>query len=400
MLAQIRDPRARRRSPSILVALVALALAATTAAAESRGEAPQPFEAMEGVPAEWTAALNAYVADPSANGPRLIAIERAADGNLPPLFQVVIADAYLRAGNRRAAERLFDGVLASDPGYPWEEFGNLGMGAVRMMSGDPAEAQQYFARVADAPEGSSRALGNLGLGSALAAAGRFDEARVAFDEVGSSTSVDEEVRLAGRFGSATALYGAGDVAGAAEAFEAIAASDPDGPIGRDARYAAARARLALGDRDAATAALRSMADDCGDERRTRRAPRALRDLDPRAIGRTWVRNYQRTPWTRLQAEGTSMYSIDGCTLARSTLRAVEHGDASLGAVQQVAAGTATEPRAAAPAETRRERVERGEAASTPAAASAGAGWLPLAVAALAAAVLAFLWLRRARAGGV
>src|SRR5690606_25819797 len=108
---------------------------------------------------------------------------------------------------------------------------------------------QYFERLTGAEEGSSRALGNLGMGSALAADGRFDEAKKAFDEVGSSNSVDEEVRLAGRFGSATALYGAGDYEGALKAFEEIAARDPDGPIGRDARFAAARARLALGQVD-------------------------------------------------------------------------------------------------------------------------------------------------------
>ncbi|MEW6271650.1 MAG: tetratricopeptide repeat protein, partial [Thermodesulfobacteriota bacterium] len=235
-----------------LAALVALSLACApvgAARAESVDEAPQPFEPIDGIPSEWMAALNSYVVDPATNGPRLIAIDRESGGELPPLFQVVTADAYLRSGNRRAAERLFERVLASDPGYPWEDFGNLGMGTTRMMAGDSAAAEQYFGRVADATEGSSRALGNLGLGSALAADGRFEEARAAFDAVGSSTSVDEEVRQAGRFGSASALYGSGDVEGAAEAFEAIAASDPDGPIGRDARYAAARARLALGERD-------------------------------------------------------------------------------------------------------------------------------------------------------
>jgi len=397
MLPEIRDafPQRRPGRCSTVVALVVLAALAlgAPARAEQAGGAPAPFEPAEGVPIEWTIAMNEYVSDPQAGAARLIAIDRNASGDLPPMVQVVIADAYLRTGNRRAAQRLFEQVLASKAGYPFEDFGNLGMGAVRMMAGDTEGAETYFGRLASAEHGSSRVLGDLGLGSALSADGRFDEAREAFAKVSSSTNTDEQVRLAGRFGSATARYGSGDVEGALAEFEAIAASDPDGAIGQDARYAAARARLALGELDEGTAALRTITGDCDDERRGRRASRALRDLDPRAIGRTWVRNYQRTPWFRLQDKEGGMYSIDGCALARSTLRAAERGDASLSGVQRVSTGAAEPPAARTEA-----RPEKRRPASEPAPAGASSsGWLPFAIAAVVVAALGFLWIRRARA---
>jgi len=399
MLRETRHAFLKRRGPQrpqatllALAMLVALAIGVGHAGAESEGDRPTPFGPTEGVPDAWIVALNDYVSDPESAGPRLIAIEREAGGELPPMVQVVIADAYLRRGNRRAAQRLFESVLASDPGYPWVDFGNVGMGTVRMMAGDTEGAETYFERLTNAEEGSSRALGDLGMGSALSADGRFEEAKEAFDKVGVSRSVDEEVRLAGRFGSATALYGSGDHEAALAAFEAIAASDPDGPIGRDARFAAARVRFALGQVDEGTASLRSMTADCGEEPRSRRAPRALRNLDARAIGRTWVRNYRTSSWVELNADGNSMYSIDGCALARVTLRAAERGDASLTVVQRVSTATAPEAR------TETQPAQRRDAAPAAPAAS-GSGWLPFVIAALAAAALAFLWLRRTRPPG-
>jgi tetratricopeptide (TPR) repeat protein len=390
---QRRGPQRRRSNLVTLAVLLVLALGVGRAGAESETDRPAPFGETEGVPDAWIVALNDYVSDPQAAAPRLIAIEREAGGELPPMVQVVVADAYLRTGNRRAAQRLFEDVLASDPGYPWNDFGNVGMGTVRMMAGDTEGAELYFGRLTEAVEGSSQAMGNLGMGSALAADGDFADAKQYFDKVGTSQSVDEEVRLAGRFGSATAQYGAGDYEGALQAFEAIAASDPDGPTGRDARFAAARARLALGQVDEATASLRAMTSECDDEPGARRTSRALRNLDARAIGRTWVRNYRTRSWVKLNSDGNSMYSIGGCGLARTTLRAVERGDASLTGVQRVATGAANETTTAPapPAQPRRD------AQPVAAPSSSGSGWLPVLIGVLAALGLGVYLLRRARA---
>lgn len=381
----------------VLVAtLVALVLGGGTAAAESApdaGGAPDGSARTDAVPEELKIAVGDYLADPMENAARLVAlVRRSSDIDLPPEVEIVTADAYLRLGNRRAAERLFDQALQSDPGYPWEDFGNVGMGTVRLMSGDTSGAEQYFGRLGDAGERSSRVLGDLGTGATLATSGRYDEARAAFDAAAATENVDAHFRQAGQFGSATARYAAGDYEGAARAFEELAAMDPDGPMGRDARFAAARARLALGQFDEGTDALRAMQAKCGDERTGRRPSRALRNLDQRAINRAWLRNYRNNSLKTLFARDASMYSIDGCALARATLPAAERSDPRLlgGAVRRVSAGS-TEP-AAPRQEPAEARAARGEPVAP--VATSTTGWLPFAIAVAAAGALALLWLRR------
>jgi len=377
-------------------ALAAFALLAACAAPvladDATGE-PKPFEGFDGVPGEWTEVLNGYVHDPKTFGPRLIAIERQSGGTLPPAFQMATADAYLRAGNRRAAERVFEQSLAQDAGYPWTEFANLAMGTIRLANGDDGGAQVFFGRVTESPEASAQALGNLGMGAALSASGRFAEAKEAFSATASSETVDENVRLAGRFGSALALHGAGDFAGAARAFDELAQIDPDGPVGQDARYAAARARLAMGDRNGGAAALRDLIDTCDPRRGAGRAPRALRNLDARAMGRNWLRNYRRTGWSELGGGGGAMYSIGGCALARSTLRALEREDAGGEAIRPVAAPAAVARESAA-------APRSSSHAAAPAAApdTSGAGWTPVVSMLVAASALIVLWRTLARGG--
>ena len=381
--------RAPRLARLVLALLAALQLASGMARAESDEQAA-PVDPAAGVPDEWKVAVNDYVADPVQGAPRLLALSRQSDMELPPMLQLVIADAYLRGGNRRAAQRLFEDVLASNPGYPWDDFGNLGMGTVRLMAGDTAGAQTYFGRLEEASEASSQVLGNLGKGSALAAEGRYDEARASFDQASSLENADDEFRQAGRFGSASARYAAGDYEGAIAAFEEIAASDPDGKIGRDARYAAARARLALGRFDEGATGLREITEQC-DDGKTRRPARALRDLDARAIGRTWVRNYRTTPWSGLFGKGNNMLSIDGCALARATLPAAERGDRRLMGVQRISTGAAAQDEARPEARAAAAGA-RGEPPAAPAASSSS--WLVVVVAAVALGALAWLWRRR------
>jgi tetratricopeptide (TPR) repeat protein len=384
---------------ALAAALVVMLLACGNAAAESAddaaGDVADAPSRTDGVAPELKVAVGEYIADPLAGGPRLLTLIRGADiAELPPEVQVVAADAYLRAGNRRAAERLFEKVVEADAGYPWQDFGNVGMGTVRMMSGDTEAAEQYFGQLEGAGEASSRVLGNLGMGSALAASGRFEEAQAAFDKASAANTVEGQFRQAGQFGSAMSRYGAGDYEGAAKAFEELAASDPDGPMGQSARYAAARARLALGQYEEGAEELRALAAACGDERRTRRPSRALRNLDPRAISRSWVKSYRESSWQQLSTKDGSMYALDGCALARATLPAAERNDPRLmgATVQRVSVGAA-EP-AAGPdrTEPRAPRSAQGAPSET-----SGSGWLPAAVAVLAAAALALLWFRRARA---
>lgn len=394
-----RPPQSRLPGGRLLLLVLAATLAvAPRSFAESSDAPPRPYESIEGVPAAWTDVLNGYIFDPAQYGSRLIAIERESGGNLPPVFQMAAADAYWRSGNRRAAERIFEETLSSDAGYPWDDFANLGMGTIRLTSGDAAGAEIYFGHLVDAQEASSQVLGNLGMGSALAESGRFAEAKSAFDAAAAADTVEAQFRQAGKFGSALALYGAGDFAAAARAFDELAKADPDGPMGRDAQFAAARARIAAGDREASTRELQQLVDRCDPKSASRRAPRALRNLDPRAIGRNWVRNYQRTGWGNLEKKGGSMYSIGGCALARSTLRALARNDAALTAIQPVAAHVAAEaPAAAAPAPKAGRASERHDAA--PAAPQGRSHWVTISLAVAALAALGALWQMRARGAG-
>jgi tetratricopeptide (TPR) repeat protein len=401
---QVAHDRGRRRGAGVRRALTCLLVSAallggapaTTRIAHASDE-PKPFEGFAGVPGEWTDVLSGYVRDPRTYGPHLIAIERESGGNLPPIFRMATADAYLRAGNRRAAERIFEDSLAQNLGYPWSDFANIGMGTIRLTSGDQDAALDYFGRVAESEESSSQALGNLGMGAALSASGRFAEAQEAFAETASIDTVEQPVRDAGRFGSAMALFGAGDYAAAARAFDDIAQSTPGGTLAEDARYAAARARIALGDREGSAAALRELAATCDPRAAGRRAPRAMRNLDARAMGRNWLRNYRRTGWSSMSDKGGTMYSIGGCALAKSTLRALERGDASLTAIRPVAAAVAAAPvAAAAPPQAAAPPAGPPAAAARPGASWAPVGWLVAGI-----AVLLLLWralARRARGG--
>jgi hypothetical protein len=380
-------------------ALGALLVCSADARPDGASDRPMVVEAVDGVPAAWTEVLNGYMFDPRTYGPRLMAIEREAGAGLPPIFQMAVADAYLRAGNRRAAERIFESSLTQNLGPPWSEFANLGMGTIRLVDGDQDGALDYFVGAAESEGSAAQALGNLGMGAALSASGRFAEAQEAYAETTAIEGVDGRVRDAARFGSAMALYGTGDYTAAAHAFDEIAQSDPNGPTGQDARYAAARARLASGDREASAAALRQLLEGCDPKQGSRRAPRALRNLDARAMGRNWIRNYRTTGWGNLEAKGNSMYSIGGCALARSTLRAIERNDPSLGAVQPIAAPAAARVDAAPAGPAKLPPAAGADAA--PAASTSGSGssplpWVGAAVAALAA--LAGLWHFAGRGG--
>jgi tetratricopeptide (TPR) repeat protein len=272
-----------------------------------------------------------------------------------------------------------------------------------MMMGDPDEAAGYFEEVASAPGSAAQAAGNLGLGHALAASGRPLEAKEAFDAVVENPVVETPMRRGAEFGSASALYAAGEYEAAAKAFDALAAADPESEIGRDARYAAARARLAAGDRDAGVSGLQRLTASCeegaepGSGRGTpgRGAPRSLRNLDPRAVSRAWLRNYQRTGWKTLFAKGdeSPLYTIGGCGLARATLRQVNAGKLEAAPVQQVAATTRVVP-AGAPKPAAEGPGAAREAARAEAAESSS--WLTWTALAAALVVVAVIWLRRGR----
>lgn len=391
---------ARRRSPTrtLLGAATALLLAVL---APATGRAQDTFGEGNGVPAEWNEIANGYMSDPVTHGPELLAIAQGAGTNLPPQFLVLIADAQVRANRAAAAEASLKAALDAKPDPLWQMFATLGLGGTRMMQGDPNGAATYFETLAatDEESGWASAIGNIGLGHARLASDRPMDAKAAFDAAAGNGVVDDQFRFAGKFGSGMALYEAGDLEAAAEAFEALAAEDPDGPFGRDARFAAARARLKAGNQDAAVSGLQAAVAKCDPDQEPRRTSRRLRDLDPRAFSREWLRNYRTMSWKDSMARETSMYTIGGCDLAVSTLRELRPDDP---AVQSIAAvvdlpDDAEEQVPGADAGLPMGTVER---AAAPAAQQAepSRGWMLWAGAAIVLGAVAFFGLRGRRTG--
>jgi tetratricopeptide (TPR) repeat protein len=355
-----------------------------------------------GVPAEWNEVASGYMSDPAAHRDELLAIAREAGDDLPPQFLVLVADAHLRSGRPGRAEAILKEALAAEPDPLWHMFATLGLGGARMMRGDPDGAAVYFETITtmDQDEGWAHAIGSLGLGHARLTSDRPMDAKAAFDAAAANGVVDDQFRFAGKFGSAMALYESGDLEAAAEAFDELAAADPDGPFGRDARFAAARARLEAGDRTAALDGLEAAVARCDPDEKHRGSTRRLRNLDPRALGREWLRNYRTMSWKDSMARETTMYTIGGCDLARATLREVR---AAEGRVQPVSAAVDSpavpaEAPAAAPGSAPKQGAPRPQAPS-PAPEAPSSGWMLWAGAAALAAAVIFLRLRGRRAGG-
>jgi predicted negative regulator of RcsB-dependent stress response len=357
------DPRESCPGLPVRARLVATAAVLVTLLSPPVVRADGYFDEGNGVPAEWNEIANGYMSDPVTHGPELLAIANGAGGTLPPQFMVLVADAQVRAGRAAAAEATLKAALDAKPDPLWQMFATLGLGGTRMMQGDPDGAAVYFETLAatDESAGWAHAIGNLGLGHARLATDRPMDAKAAFDAAVGNEVVDDQFRFAGKFGSGMALYEAGDLKAAAEAFEELAAEDPDGPFGRDARFAAARARLEAGDRESAVSGLKAALERCDPDAEHRRTSRRLRDLDPRALSREWLRNYRTMSWQDSMARDTSMYTIGGCDLARSTLRELRPDDPqvqSVAAVIDLPDEEEDEPVAASDLSVRREAAQR------------------------------------------
>jgi hypothetical protein len=236
-------------------------------------------------------------------------------------------------------------------GYPWDDFSNLGMGMMRMTSGDDGGAEIYFDRLIDANEPTSQVLGNLGLGSTLASSGRFAEAQAAFEEA-AATSTESKFQQAAKFGSATALYGTGDYAAAARAFES---PSPIRTAGSAATRASPRRARIAADREAA--ALRELVETCDPK-----APRAAaRAAQPRPARHRAQLRATTSPPAGATWEGCVAVLDGGCSLALDPARS--SNDAQLTSVQLIAAAIprvgraiAARHRARATAEPRRRRA--------------------------------------------
>src|SRR5262245_39473249 len=102
----------------MILSLLALGLSASVAA----GASETCDEAC------WRKALQAYAAAPRANRRALLGLEKSGTEGLPAVALLALADAHLRSGERRAADRLFARVIEEDAGDPWTGWAITGRG--------------------------------------------------------------------------------------------------------------------------------------------------------------------------------------------------------------------------------------------------------------------------------
>jgi len=261
-------------------------------------------------------ALSAYAQNPLQNRRGLRQLEHDGTDTLPPVVLLAMGDARLRSGQRRAASRLFEAVLARDLGEPFESWARLGLGWNALRAGDVDAARPYLEEIAAAGTATS---GLAKLLVALIDAGDGTRAAVeTFDQVAADPSVSSDLREVGRLGGAYARYWAGDFRSATPAFEAVVRDYPASKLRDDAQYGAAWSRVRAGERAAGEAALRSLASDA--PKHGPAVSEELVNLDPRALVRAGFGRYRRGPLRPPEDQMVELLDGDGRAMARAALR--------------------------------------------------------------------------------
>jgi hypothetical protein len=373
--------------------LVVLALAAVL---------PLPVRAAlrdhDAVPPEWKAAITAYGLDPTANRAALEPIMKVPLADLPELYLVAVADAQLRAGRPRAAVRAYRELHLRDAG-PLSALADLALGTLALELGETAGVRDSLVGLLGDP-GPNGALARLLLAVDDAGDGRTEEAIGAFEQLAGDPNVLPGVRSAARLGAGYARWWAGQYEAAVAAFD-LAANAGDPLLADDARYAAARARFALGQEDAARRAWETLAADAPATTNGPKPGRALLDLEHRAVVRSAARRYRNGPVRGPADRALLVLDIDGAALAKAALARTQWGPEPAPSVPNVAAmptasdapATATAAPVGEPTATARPESA---AARPPAAPVAPERRLHpvLAIVLLAGAILAALELRR------
>lgn len=268
---------------------------------------------------EWLSALQEYARDPVHNRRALHRLRRERQENLPPVALLALADSRLRSGNRRAAARLFEQVLARGPGEPWAGWAELGLGWIALAEDDSVRARQRFERVA-AGSAPSRGVASLAIGLIDLDDGMTEAAMERLDGLANDSEAPPSLRQAAALGVAYTWYWAGGYREAVDAFGRASLVVPGGRLWDDGRYGAAIARWHAGEREPALVELRALgrmpspaAPDDGF------ATEAL-DLEPGAVIRAGLARYRRLPFRTPEDQVVSLLDRDGPALAREELR--------------------------------------------------------------------------------
>jgi len=229
---------------------------------------------------------------------------------------LVLADANLRSGRTGAADRLFQEVAAAGAGEPWQSWAAVGRMWTAMQRGEVARARAMVSASGAEP---SDPLLSLVLGVLEAGQGERAEGIQILSSVLARPNVPRAIRLAAEMGLGLAFYWSGDSNEALARFDGLARRPEAGSITDEARYAAARVQLELGQLAEARGALERLAAQPVVGARDRPVPRSLLDLDPRAVRRGSVRLYRDAPLRAPIEMALELFDWDGHLLARQLL---------------------------------------------------------------------------------
>lgn len=252
-----------------------------------------------------------------AVGPRPPGLSRI-QGPLPTTAPdlLLLADSLVRAGRVPDARILLRHVVAQFPGTAWANWGELGLGFLALARGRMADARPHYeAAVAGGFEDTARVV----LALLDAQDGNTAEAAAVLDAIARDASRRSTVREAAGLGAAYARFWAGDWAGAALAFAAVADAHPTGPLADDALYGLAQAFRQLGDPTSAEQVLErasAMPAQGFDDEHVRPA---LRNLGFREILRATRTRYEGTPFGQADQMLVALLDVNGRALAVGSL---------------------------------------------------------------------------------
>lgn len=407
MEAQLQVMHARSKNYRPLAKrLLCLPLCAVLSVAAATGLQAQ--EAEEPSNPELLEAIQAYAQDPAANHERLLEVvaEQGTDG-MEGLALVVVGDAYMRSGDLQNARRFFDSALKKseiaeapeDNG--WRGFAHMGLGMVDVSRGNMDGAYESFGLATEnrSPVGP---MAMLAAAQAAASMGKEQDALDLLEAVDELAESPPPVRDAARFARANMLLQKGEHEEAAALFDELAKSS-EGSMARDAQYAAAQARLAAGDAEAAKGGFRSLVERCPaaeQEPDPKRTTRRLRELDSRSVLQAWVENYREASFESYvgsNATGPGGFAVDGCALARVTMEELEPNAPPIVVAQPeqpaAQAGAAQNVEPAAPAAEAVAPAPAAPAAAAPAS-ERGFTWFVIAVGAVVLGLVVFALARR------
>jgi len=363
-----------RARPAAALA-IAVALLCGTARAADDDPAPTPLD-------EIAALLLAYQKDPAQHRDAMIATLRRHREELPPGLSLMLADALVSAGRTREARRVLDDLLTGESDPPTRDMANLGLGWLALSAGDVSGATPHFEEVSRSGPHAMLAVTILGL--IAARDGQGEKAVSLLNAVVYADGTPDDLDAVARLGMGYAYFWSGKFADAATTFDEVPRFNPESPLADDGSYGAAWSRYRAGDIVTAREGLTALAGT--DTASPGGAASALVDLDPNAIFRAGVSRYEGQGGVAATGKLVAMLDRDGRALAAAALRRIDGPPA----VPIVAAEVAS--KAATPAATKPQ--EHAPAHTAPPAPRATFPWLVLA---LAAVVLAGLYLRRRRA---